>query len=81
MVAKQDNPGFLVDVMVYERAEVLEIPVLLPDEMYDGNDPKKLKPGAHTMRVWFSDEEYHRFSDWSRKSAVLKIIGVHKKGL
>ena len=68
---------YAIDVKVYERANMYELPFQVPEDVTDHDCCLKL--GVHTIVASLTEEEFDQAMDWCfRHGAMLKVIGTEK---
>lgn len=68
---------YVLDIKVYARANMYELPFRLPEQMID--ERSILIPGYHSVAILFTQAEFEEFMDWCfLHGDILKVIGSEK---
>lgn len=75
MKKKDEQRQYSVDIKVYERASLFEVPYFLPLEMIGALS--NLKPGYYPNLIMnCTEQQFKEFQDWiSKHGSILKVIG------
>ncbi len=69
------KPSYQLDIIVYERANMYELPVVVPSHM---TSDSYLKPGPYSIEVFWNESMFNQFMAWAGKTSILKVIGTTK---
>lgn len=76
-IALKEKKTYILDIKIYEPANIYEVPFPLPEKM--SNSESIFKLGTHSITVHWEPELMDEFYEWcSTRGSILKIIGSEK---